>query len=109
MSARTDLAREVVEKPFDPERLRELGTENMTFYSGHLGLDLQGRDAVADELGKFFRESQPKFQLQAEPVEQGDFVVVFMRATLAGGEQRDLCEVFRFAGDRISGMWTMRA
>ena len=50
---------------------------------------------MADELGTFFRESQPKLELQADPVEQGDFVV-FMRATLSGGEQRDLCEVFQF-------------
>ena len=109
MSTRTDIVRMTVEKPFDPERFRDRGTEDMTFYSGHLGLDLQGRDATADALGKFFAESQPTFQLQGDPVEQGDFVVVFLRATLSSGEQRDLCEVFRFAGDQMSGVWTMRA
>ena len=109
MSTRTDIVRETVEKPFDPERFRELGTEDMTFYSAHLALDLQGRDAAADALGKFFGESQPTFQLQADPVEQGNFVVVFIRATLSSGEQRELCEVFRFDGDQMSGVWTMRA
>ena len=109
MSTRTDLIRETIEKTFDPERFRQLGTEDMTFYSAHLGLDLQGRDAVADSLGKFFSESQPKFELEGDPVEQGNFVVAFYRATLASGEVRELCEVVRFAGDRMSGVWTMRA
>ena len=111
MSTHTDIVRQSLEKGFDPEVFRKLGTEDMTFYSAHLGLDLKGRDAVADALGKAFAgDGKPSFQLQGDPVEQGNFVVVFYRATLSSGEEREICQVVRFAGDdKISGAWTMRA
>ena len=107
MSARTDMVRRTLEQP-DAELFGELGTEDMTFYAAHLGLDLQGRDAVVDAMRKFLGESKPKWQVQGDPVEHGDFVVIFYRATLASGEQRDVCEVVRFAGDKMSAVWTMR-
>ena len=109
MSTRTDIVRQTLET-FDAELFRKLGTEDITFYSSHLGLDLQGRDAVADELGNAFASGRPTWEVHGEPVEQGDFVVVFYRATLPSGEQREICGVFRFAqDDKISGAWTMRA
>jgi hypothetical protein len=109
MSARTDTVRQSLERGFDPEVFRKIGTEDMTFYAAHLGIDVQGRDAVADALGKVFTGGAPTFQVHGDPVEQGNFVVVFYRATLSTGEEREICGVFRFADDdRVSGAWTMR-
>jgi hypothetical protein len=110
MSTRTDIVRQLVEKGSDPEVIRDNGTEDMTFYAAHLGLDLQGRDAVVEALGKAFAGGNPDRQLHGDPVEQGNFVVAFYRATFPNGEGRELCHVNRFdADDRISGIWTMRA
>jgi hypothetical protein len=108
MSTRAELTREMVED-FEPERLKDVATEDVTLYSAHLGLDVQGRDAVLEATKKFYAEAKPTVHLKRDPVEEGDFVVAFAKATLASGEERDICYVHRFAGDRISGMWTMRA
>ena len=110
MSTRTEIVSQSVGKGFDPESFRETGTEDMTMYSAHLGLDLQGRDAIAEALAKKFPDVRPTFEIHGEPIEQGDFVVVFYRATLGSGEQREICAVYRFTtGDKISGVWTMKA
>ena len=108
MSTRTEITREMVEK-FDPERLKDVATEDVTAYSGHLGLDVKGRDAVIEATRKFYAEAKPTVRLKRDPVEEGDFVVAFGQATLVSGEKREICYVYRFAGDQISGMWTMRA
>jgi hypothetical protein len=108
MSTRTELTREVVEN-FQPERLKSLATEDVTLYAGHLGVDAKGRDAVLEAARKFYAEANPTVQLKRDPVEEGNFVVAFAKATLASGEERDICYVHRYAGDQISGMWTMRA
>ena len=108
MSTRTDIVLESY-KTSVPEVFRKYGTEDMTFYSAHNGLDLQGRDAVADGLEKALG-GKPTMQLHGEPVEQGNFVVTFAQATLPSGEERELCGVYRFTeDDQISGVWTMRA
>ena len=108
MSTRSEITREMVEK-FDPERLKDVATADVTAYSGHLGLDAKGRDAVLEATRKFYAEAKPTVHLKREPVEEGNFVVAFAQATLASGEEREICYVYRFAGDQISGMWTMRA
>ena len=107
MSTRTELIREMVENP-EPSRLEDVATEDVTVYSAHLGLDVQGRDAVLEATRKFYAEAKPTVRLKRDPVEEGNFVVAFAHATLASGEERDICHVYRFAGDQVSGIWTMR-
>jgi hypothetical protein len=109
MSTHTDVVRQFVQEA-DPEVFRKIGTEDMTYSAAHLGLEVQGRDAVVDALRKAFADGNPSFQAHGDPVEQGNFAVTFLRATLPSGEEREICSVFRFADDdKVSGAWAIRA
>ena len=51
---------------------------------------IRGRDTVVDAMTRFFGDSQPTYEVIAGPIEQGDYVFTVARATIAGGEQREL-------------------
>ena len=71
------------------------------------GHDVLRRPPQAVE--KAFASGKPTWELHGEPVEQGNFVVMFYGATFPSGERREICGVFRFTeDDKISGGWTMR-
>ncbi len=107
MSARTDLVRQALSGEFDPQQVLDGSTPDATLYAPGLGAEVKGAQAIADVLATFFAASKPTYRLEIDPVEQGEFVVAFA-AMDAGGETVQLCNVYRFEGDRIAGCWAIR-
>jgi len=107
MSVRTDIVREALLGEFDPQAVRDGSTPDLTLYAPGIGADVKGRDAVADVLADFFAAAKPTYRLEIDPVEQGDVVVAFAAADI-GGNTVHLCNVYRFEGDKIAGLWAIR-
>jgi len=108
MSVRTDFVRHVLTRPFDPEVVREGTTEDVLLNAPAIGPEVQGREAVADALETFFITARPTYRLETDLMEQGNFVVAFAEASI-GNEKRHLCLVYRFEGDKASGLWAVRS
>ena len=108
MSVRTDFVYDVLRKPFDPVVVREGTTQDVVLDAPAIGPEIHGREAVANALEAFFITARPTYRLEADLVEQGNFVVAFAEASI-GAETRHLCLVYRFEGDMASGLWVMRS
>ena len=108
MSVRADFVRDSLRRPFDPLAVKEGATEDVVLNAPAIGPEVTGRDAVAEAIETFFIEARPTYRLEGDLVEQGDFVVAFAEASVAG-ETRHLCLVYRFEGDLLSGLWVVRA
>ena len=108
MSARTDLVRRSLEGEPSVERIRENYTDDAVLHAPGIGAQVQGLEAIAVLLERFFETARPRYRLVGEPVEQGDFVMAVCDSTI-GDHTFALCNLYRFRGDKISGLWAIRA
>ena len=84
--------------------------DDVKFHAPGLGLDVEGRDTVLKHISEFIRQADVHYEVE-EAVEHGPFVVAFARATgsLDGRQMAwDLCQVFRYDGDRVAEIWGLR-
>ena len=82
----------------------EHATENCRFYAPGAGIDAHGRDAVGAAVRDLIETRHPHYRLKGEPVELGDFVANLVEVE-AGGHVAVACQLWRFEGDKVAGMW----
>jgi hypothetical protein len=112
MSTRTDVVRELVDTM---NAGRNIGkwvdanvTEDCVFYATAVGEGaLRGRDAMTRVLEQFVAQAAPRWRLDGDLVEHGTFVVAFLIAE-SGTASTNVCELYRFDDDRLSGVWGVR-
>jgi hypothetical protein len=84
--------------------------ENLKFHAPGLGLDLEGRDAVIENVRAFVEQADVTYEVE-EIVEHDPFAVVFARTTgtLAEGRMEwPICQVLRYEGDQVAEAWAVR-
>jgi hypothetical protein len=108
MSTRTDVVRDshrVANAGGDAASwFNQYAIEDCVFYAPSVGIDARGRDAVAAAVQDLFVERHPQYRLKAEPVEIGSFVVDLVEVE-TGGRSVDVCQLWRFEGDKVAGHW----
>jgi hypothetical protein len=82
----------------------EHATEECRFYAPSVGIDVRGRDAVGTAVRELIDERHPRYRLKGEPVELGDFVVNLVEVE-AEGRSVVACQLWRFEGDKVAGLW----
>jgi hypothetical protein len=111
MSKRTDVFRSAVEAANAGTDLsgwfEEHATEDVVFYAPAVGGETRGRQAVIDAFERFSAQAKPRYRIDGDLVEHGNFVVGFMTVE-SGGATANVCQVLRFEGDRVSGEWGIR-
>jgi hypothetical protein len=94
----------------DFDGVRALHTSGARFLAPGLDLDLEGREAILDEIKAAVEQGELRYEIQ-DVFERGPFVVAFARSTgVIDGYPMgwDLCGVYRFEGDQIAETWVMR-
>jgi ketosteroid isomerase-like protein len=94
----------------DFDGVRDLHTVDAHYFAPGIDLDLDGRDAIVDEIEKAVEQGELRYEVH-QVFEQGPFVVAFARATgvIDGFPMGwELCGVYRFDGERIAETWVMR-
>lgn len=84
--------------------------EGVRFHAPGLGVDVEGRAAMMDEVRRFMEQADIHYELD-DIVERGSFVVAFQRSTGTLSGQRmwwSLCQVCRFDGDEATEVWALR-
>ena len=111
MSKRTDVFRSAVEAANLGIDLsgwfEEHATKDVVFYTPAVGGETRGRQAVIDAFERFSAQAKPRYRIDGDLVEHGNFVVGFMTVE-SGGATANVCQVLRFEGDRVSGEWGIR-
>lgn len=85
-------------------------SDDVKFHAPGLGVDVQGRDAMLDQVRRFIEQADVHYDLE-DIVERGPFVVAFQRSTGTVGGRRmwwSLCQICRFDGDEATEVWALR-
>ncbi len=112
MNTRTDVIREFIDTMNTGRHIRTWvdthATEDCVFYATAVGgQDSHGREAMTQILEEFVARAAPRWRVEGDLVEHGNFVVAFLIAE-SGTAAANVCELYRFEGDRVSGVWGIR-
>jgi hypothetical protein len=83
-------------------------TDDCVFFATAVGEgETRGRAAMTHILEEFVAQAAPRWRLDGDLVEHGNFVVAFLIAE-SGTGTASVCELYRFDGDQVSGVWGVR-
>ena len=112
MSTRTDVIQGFIDTMNTGQHIRTWvdtnATEDCVFYATAVGgQDSQGREAMIHILEEYVAQAAPRWRVEGDLVEHGNFVVAFLIAE-SGTATANVCELYRFEGARVSGVWGIR-
>jgi hypothetical protein len=112
MSKRTDLIQDLMETMNAGTAIRAWidanATEDCMLYAPAVtDGDVRGRAAMTEALEQFVAQAHPRYRLDSDLVEHGNFIVAFL-VVESGTASANACQMFRFEGEKLSGAWGVR-